>query len=91
MDDALDHDSPWKETLDRFLQPFLELTFPKIAGRIDWSVDPVLLEQELREIVPNAEPGPLRADKLVKVRLLDASSTTAAATTVATTSRFCPW
>ena len=24
MADELDHDSPWKETLDRFLQPFLE-------------------------------------------------------------------
>ena len=45
MDDALDHDSPWKETLGRFLQPFLELTFPKIAGRIDWSVQPVSLER----------------------------------------------
>jgi len=73
MADELDHDSPWKETLDRFLQPFLELTFPKIAKPIDWSVEPVSLEQELREIVPNAELGPLRADKLVKVRLLDGS------------------
>ncbi len=45
MADELDHDSPWKETLDRFLQPFLELTFPKIAKRIDWSVEPVSLEQ----------------------------------------------
>lgn len=71
MADRIDHDSPWKETLDRFLRPFLELTFPKVTRHIDWTVDPVSLEQELREIMPDADLGPLRADKLVKVRLLD--------------------
>lgn len=73
MIDTLDHDSPWKEALDRFLHPFLELTFPQVARRIDWSVEPLSLEQEFREIAPDAALGPLRADKLVKVRLLDGS------------------
>ena len=71
MADRIDHDSPWKETLDRFLRPFLELTFPKVCRRIDWSVEPVSLEQELRAIMPGSDLGPLRADKLIKVRLVD--------------------
>jgi hypothetical protein len=36
MPDAIDHDSPWKEALDQFLRPFLELTFPAVAALIDW-------------------------------------------------------
>jgi hypothetical protein len=71
MAEPINHDSPWKETLDRFLRPFLELTFPSITRHIDWSVDPISLEQEFREIAPDAELGPLRADKLIKVRLLN--------------------
>jgi len=71
MRDTIQHDSPWKEALDRFLRPFLELAFPEVACRICWAVDPIPLEQEFREIAHDAELGPLRADKLVKVRLLD--------------------
>jgi hypothetical protein len=71
MAEPINHDSPWKETLDRFLRPFLELTFPSITRHIDWSVAPISLEQEFREIAPDAELGPLRADKLIKVRLLN--------------------
>ena len=71
MAERIDHDSPWKETLDRFLRPFLELTFPSITRHIDWAVAPISLEQEFREIAPDAELGPLRADKLIKVRLLN--------------------
>ena len=71
MAEPINHDSPWKETLDRFLRPFLELTFPSISRHIDWSVTPISLEQEFREIAPDAELGPLRADKLIKVRLLN--------------------
>ncbi|MEN9778075.1 MAG: hypothetical protein RJB04_1830 [Verrucomicrobiota bacterium] len=71
MAEPINHDSPWKETLNRFLRPFLELTFPSITQHIDWSVTPISLEQEFREIAPDAELGPLRADKLIKVRLLN--------------------
>ena len=69
--DPLDHDSPWKSALDLFLRPFLELAFPDVAGLIDWAVEPISLEQELRQIDPDSEVGHRRADKLVKVRLLD--------------------
>jgi hypothetical protein len=71
MADAHDHDSVWKENLDRFLQPFLELTFTKVDRSIDGSVAPISLEQELRKTGPDADLGPLRADELMKMRLLN--------------------
>ena len=69
--DPLDHDSPWKGAIDLFPRSLLELTFPDVAARIDWSVTPESLEQELREITPASEVGAKRADKILKVRLLD--------------------
>ena len=69
--DAIDHDSPWKCALELLFRPFLELAFPDVAARIDWAVEPISLEQELRAIRPDSEVGLKRADKLVKVRLLD--------------------
>lgn len=71
MAEAHNQDSPWKETHDRFLQPFLELTFTKVDRSIDGSVDPISLEQEFRKTVPDADLGPLRADKLIQVRQLN--------------------
>ena len=71
MADPLDHDSPWKDTVEQFTRSFLEVTFPDVAAGIDWSVQPESLEQELREITPASEIGAKRVDKLLKVRLLD--------------------
>jgi hypothetical protein len=31
-----DHDSPWKEALEVFFQPFMRLLYPDIAKLIDW-------------------------------------------------------
>ncbi len=69
--DPLDHDSPWKCVLELLFRPFLELAFPDVAARIDWTFEPISLEQELRTISPDSEVGLKPADKLVKVRLLD--------------------
>ena len=69
--DPLDHDSPWKCALELLFRPFLGLAFPDVAARIDWAIEPISLEQELRAISPDSEVGLKRADKLVKVRLLD--------------------
>jgi hypothetical protein len=69
--DPLNHDSPWKDTIDQFTRSFLEVTFPDVAATIDWSFKPVSLEQELHEITPASEIGAKRVDKLLKVRLLD--------------------
>ncbi len=61
------YDSPWKDVLDRYLQDFFALLFPKIQAGIDWTRPPVSLEQELRKIVRDAEVGKRLADKLFKV------------------------
>jgi hypothetical protein len=71
MDKPLNHDSPWKDTIDQFTRSFLEVTFPEVAAGIDWSVQPKFLEQELHEITPASEIGAKRVDKLLNVRLLD--------------------
>ncbi len=61
------YDSPWKDVLDRYLEDFFALLFPKIHAGIDWSRPPVSLEQELRKIVRDAELGKRLADKLFQV------------------------
>ena len=71
MAKPLNHDSPWKDTVDQFTRSFLEVTFPDVAASIDWSVEPKSLEQELHEITPASEIRAKRVDKLLKVRLLD--------------------
>ena len=35
MDEPLNHDSPWKDTIDQFTRSFLEVTFPDVAAGID--------------------------------------------------------
>jgi hypothetical protein len=64
-------DSPWKETLDVFFVPFLELLFPTIHGDVDWSRGHEFLDKELQQIVPEAALGKGEVDKLVKVWLTD--------------------
>ena len=71
MAKPLNHDSPWKDTIEQFTRSFFEVTFPDVAAGIDWSVEPRSLEQELLEITPASEIGAKRVDKLLKVRLLD--------------------
>jgi hypothetical protein len=45
--------------------------FPEAAHRVDWRQPVVFLDQELQEVVRDAELGKLRADKLVRVHCLD--------------------
>ena len=65
-----DYDSPWKEALDNYFQPFMRLCFPALAEQIDWSVTPKMLDKELLQIAPQSELGPRTVDKLVEVKLL---------------------
>jgi hypothetical protein len=62
-----DFDNPFKEVLDRFLALVLAFLLPKAHSDIDWTRDPESLETELRKVLPEAETGLKRADKLVKV------------------------
>lgn len=67
-------DSPWKEFLDAFLQPFLEFGFPDLHDAIDWSKPVVARDKELQQIAPVSDAGVRTVDKLVDVRLLNGDS-----------------
>jgi hypothetical protein len=69
--EVIDYDGAWKELLEIYWRPFLELCFPKVADHIDWSASIEFLDKELQEIVRGADLGKQRVDKLVKVRCLD--------------------
>lgn len=62
-----DYDSPWKAAIERYFADFLHFYFPAAHARIDWSQPIAFLEQELREVVRDAELGKRFVDKLVRV------------------------
>ncbi len=64
-----DYDSPWKEALDFYFEPFLKFFFPQAHAEIDWSRGHESLDKELQQIVREAEFGRRFVDKLVKVWL----------------------
>jgi hypothetical protein len=70
-DDRDDRDSPWKEALDRHLEPFMRLLFPEVHAGIDWSKGWEPLDAELQQVVRDAELGRRLADKLYRVWLKD--------------------
>jgi hypothetical protein len=70
-----DYDSAWKEALENYFQPFLELCVPDLYAAIDWSRPHIFLDKELQKIVRDAETGKQYADKLIKVWLLDGQET----------------
>lgn len=64
-----DHDSPWKEALERYFPEFLALLFPAIHAEIDWSAPYRSLDNELQQITGDAaDSGRRYADKLIDVR-----------------------
>jgi hypothetical protein len=64
-----DYDSPWKEALDRYLEPCLAFFFPRVHADIDWARGHEMLDKELQPIVRQAKHGRRHVDKLVKVWL----------------------
>jgi hypothetical protein len=62
-----DYDSPWKEALDGYFEPFLALLFPEVHRQIDWSRGYEPLDKEFQQVVRDAEVGRRYVDKLVKV------------------------
>jgi hypothetical protein len=62
-----EYDSPWKEILETYFQDFMQFFFLHIHAEIDWSRGYDFLDQELRQVVRDAELGKRLADKLVKV------------------------
>jgi len=67
-----DYDSPWKTALVRYFPEFLAFYFPKADEFIDWTSPHTFLEQELAQIVADAELGRRRVDCLVEVTLTTA-------------------
>lgn len=68
-----DHDSPWKEALEVFFQPFIQLLYPDIALLINWQCEPEFMDKELQKITKDSNNSRRYADKLVKVYFLDHS------------------
>jgi hypothetical protein len=64
---STDYDSPWKEALDAYFEPFVALLFPKTHRQIDWSRGRESLDKDFQQVVREAEVGRRYVDKLVKV------------------------
>ena len=62
-----EQDSPWKEVLERYFEPFLAFFFPDAHAAIDWAKGHEFLDKELQKVVRDAELGRRLVDKLVKV------------------------
>ncbi|MEC5159724.1 MULTISPECIES: DUF4351 domain-containing protein [unclassified Janthinobacterium] len=65
-----DYDTPWKDAVTRYFSAFMAFYFPQAHAQIDWSREPEFLEQELAQVMREAELGKRVADKLAKVTLL---------------------
>ncbi len=64
------YDSPWKDAVEHFYPDFMDMYFPEVYAAIDWSCGYTFLDQELRQVVRDAEAGARRVDKLVRVTRL---------------------
>ena len=68
-----DFDGAWKEALEKYLQPLMELCFPAVAAAVDWSAPVTWQDKELQEVFRGDDLGGQQVDKLVNVRLRDGS------------------
>ena len=76
-DESIDHDFDafWKESLDAFLGPFLELVAPHIYEAIDWTKPVNPLDKELQALFPDGRKGRRFVDALFRVTLRDGTET----------------
>jgi hypothetical protein len=68
-------DSPWKTAIETYFPDFMAFFFPQIHADIDWSRGFEFLDQELQQVVRDAELGKRLADKLVRVWRLSGEET----------------
>jgi hypothetical protein len=68
-------DSPWKTSIETYFPDFMAFFFPQIHADIDWSRGFEFLDQELQQVVRDAELGKRLADKLAKVWRLSGEET----------------
>jgi len=63
-----DNDSPWKEVLEAFFEPFVAFFVPQVYTDINWQQGYQFLDKELQQIFPEADQGRRYVDKLVQVQ-----------------------
>jgi hypothetical protein len=68
-------DSPWKTAIETYFPDFMAFFFPHIFSDIDWTRGFQFLDQELQQVVRDAELGKRLADKLVQVWRLSGEET----------------
>ncbi|MBW4495177.1 MAG: Rpn family recombination-promoting nuclease/putative transposase [Oscillatoria princeps RMCB-10] len=66
-----DYDTPWKEAIEEYLEPFMAFFFPQVHDLVDWDRNPQSLDKELQQILRESESGRRIADKLFQVWLRD--------------------
>ncbi|SIT71378.1 hypothetical protein SAMN05216526_1543 [Ectothiorhodosinus mongolicus] len=60
---SADHDSPWKEALEVYFEPFMALLFPSVHAQVDWAQPVEFLDKELQALDGDAEQGRQYVDK----------------------------
>ncbi len=70
-----EYDLPWKDIIEDYFEDFMSFFFPEIYAEIDWSRGYEFLDQELSQVVRDAELGKRVVDKLVKVWTLSGDET----------------
>lgn len=70
-----EYDNPWKEAITIYFQAFIELLFPEVYARVDWTMNYEFLDTQLQQVTREDEVGERIADKLVKVWLIDGTET----------------
>jgi hypothetical protein len=62
-----DYDTPWKTAVESYFPEFMAFYFPNADKQIDWQRGFQFLDQELAQVVKDAEVGKRILDKLAKV------------------------
>ncbi len=66
-----DFDGAWKEALEKYFQPLMEICFPEVSAAVDWTIAIIWMDKELQEVFRGDDLGRQQVDKLVRVSLLD--------------------
>ncbi|MEY3242827.1 MAG: hypothetical protein RIR11_4266 [Bacteroidota bacterium] len=67
---GVDFDTYWKEILD-LIEPATRFFLPALHQQVDWSIDYISLEQELRNLYARKKGRVKRTDKLFRFKLLN--------------------
>ncbi|MCB0064550.1 MAG: DUF4351 domain-containing protein, partial [Caldilineaceae bacterium] len=68
-----EYDSPWKQLIEWYFEPFMRFFFSEAHAQIDWERSIQFVDKELQQVARDADLGRRYADVLVKVWLLDGS------------------